>query len=171
MHVIWLVRTASVQYGIPCQATASNDTNRENITTRGCWKLQKNWWAAKTCSNTVKAIVKRYKRSNTFENKPGCGRARNLTAQTVRHLHNLVLKNRRASARHQVDEASTIIGEPVSARTVCRAQQRWTGMDVVREENHFWSRCTKLPDISLQKSINMKLKPIGGISCGLTKQK
>lgn len=75
----------------------------------------------KISHTTVSALLRRHKKSGTVENRHRSGRPVKMTDRTMRHLHQLVSKNRKASATRLAEEVSGVIGQPVSAQTVRRA--------------------------------------------------
>lgn len=74
----------------------------------------------KISRNTVAAVIRRYRTSHSTTNQSRSGRPPKMTPRTVRYLHNLALKNRRASASDLAQGLSTEIGVSVTAQTMQR---------------------------------------------------
>ncbi|KAF7250057.1 Transmembrane prolyl 4-hydroxylase [Varanus komodoensis] len=71
-----------------------------------------------SCS-TVAKTIQRFNRTGSTQNRPLHGRPKKLSARAQRHIQRLALGNRRMSAASIAAEVEGVVGQPVSAQTIC----------------------------------------------------
>ncbi len=64
--------------------------------------------------------IQRFNRTGSTQNRPRHGRPKKLSAHAQRHIQRLCLGNRHMSAASIAAEVEGVVGQPVSAQTICR---------------------------------------------------